>query len=49
MNRYQFRKFFKLVGPVVLPVIHVVDAAQAERNVRILIGEGGAGLLPHQS
>ena len=31
------------MGPVVLPVIHVLDNAQAERNVRILVGEGAAG------
>ena len=43
MNRYAFRKLFKTVGPVVLPVIHVLDNAQAERNVRIVIGEGAAG------
>lgn len=43
MNRHQFRKYFKSVGPVVLPVIHVIDTEQALRNVRILIGEGAAG------
>ncbi len=43
MNRHEFRKMFKTVGPAVLPVIHVLDKAQAERNVRILIGEGAAG------
>lgn len=43
MNRYDFRKMFKCVGPVVLPVIHVQDNAQAERNVRVLVGEGAAG------
>ena len=43
MNRYAFRKFFKTAGPVVLPVIHVLDNAQAERNVRTVIGEGAAG------
>jgi hypothetical protein len=43
MNRYEFRKMFKTVGPAVLPVIHVLDNAQAERNVRIVIGEGAAG------
>lgn len=43
MNRHDFRKLFKCVGPVVLPVIHVLDIAQAERNVRILVGEGAAG------
>jgi hypothetical protein len=43
MNRHAFRKLFKCVGPVVLPVIHVLDDAQAERNVRILVGEGAPG------
>lgn len=43
MNRYAFRKLFKTVGPVVLPVIHVQDNIQAERNVRVLVGEGAAG------
>jgi uncharacterized protein len=45
MNRHAFRKLFKSVGPVVLPVIHVLDDAQAERNVRIAIGEGAAGVF----
>ena len=45
MNRFAFRKFFKSVGPVVLPVIHVQGNEQAERNVRILIGEGAAGVF----
>ena len=45
MNRFHFRKLFKSVGPVVLPVIHVLDRAQAERNVRVLIGEGAAGVF----
>lgn len=43
MNSNDFRKLFKTVGPAVLPVIHVTDKAQAERNVRIVIGEGAAG------
>lgn len=43
MNRHEFRKLFKTVGPAVLPVIHVLDTQQAVRNVRILIGEGAAG------
>ena len=43
MNRHDFRKMFKTVGPAVLPVIHVIDGAQTERNVRVLIGEGAAG------
>jgi uncharacterized protein len=45
MNRNDFRKMFKSVGPVVLPVIHVQDNAQAERNVRVAIGEGAAGVF----
>jgi uncharacterized protein len=45
MNRAAFHKLFKSPGPVVLPVIHVLDTAQAERNIRILIGEGAAGVF----
>lgn len=45
MNRNDFRKMFKSVGPVVLPVIHVQDNGQAERNVRVAIGEGAAGVF----
>lgn len=43
MKRHDFRKLFKSVGPAVLPVIHVTDTAQAERNVRILVEEGAPG------
>jgi hypothetical protein len=43
MKRQDFRKLFKTVGPAVLPVIHVLDEGQAERNVRILISEGAPG------
>ncbi len=45
MKRSEFHKHFKSVGPVVLPVIHVLDVAQAERNARIAIGEGAAGVF----
>lgn len=45
MNRTEFHKIFKCPGPVVLPVIHVTDKAQTERNVRVLIGEGAAGVF----
>jgi uncharacterized protein len=45
MKRNDFRKMFKSVGPVVLPVIHVQDSVQAERNVRVAIGEGAAGIF----
>lgn len=43
MKRQDFRKLFKSVGPAVLPVIHVTDNAQAERNVRVLVEEGAPG------
>ncbi|MCA3556566.1 BtpA/SgcQ family protein [Aestuariivirga sp.] len=43
MTRHEFRKLFKSVGPAVLPVIHVTDNEQAERNVRVLVGEGAPG------
>ena len=45
MNRTEFRKSFKTIGPAVLPVIHVVDAEQAIRNVRVGIGEGAQGVF----
>jgi uncharacterized protein len=45
MNRIEFRKIFKSVGPVVLPVIHVLDNEQATRNVQIVIGEGAPGVF----
>lgn len=45
MDRNDFHKLFKSAGPVVLPVIHVQDNAQAERNVRVAIGEGAAGVF----
>ena len=43
MNRDAFHKLFKAPGPVVLPVIHVLDTEQTTRNIRILIREGAAG------
>jgi uncharacterized protein len=45
VNRTDFHKLFKSPGPVVLPVVHVLDNVQAERNVRILIGEAAAGVF----
>jgi uncharacterized protein len=45
MNRVEFRKHFKSVGPVVLPVIHVLDNEQATRNVSVAIGEGAPGVF----
>ena len=35
MNRESFHKLFKTPGPVVTPVIHVLDLEQAARNVAV--------------
>ena len=43
MNRYAFHKLFKSTGPVVLPVIHVLDTPRTLRNLREVIGAGAAG------
>ncbi|MEO1491633.1 MAG: adenine phosphoribosyltransferase [Pseudomonadota bacterium] len=43
MIRGAFHKVFKAPGPVVLPVIHVLDTVQTTENIRILVGEGAAG------
>ncbi len=43
MTRGEFHKLFKAPGPVVLPVIHVLDTTQTAENIRILVGEGAAG------
>jgi len=43
MQRSDFKKLFKSEGPVVLPVIHVLDASQVERNIKVLMGEGAQG------
>lgn len=43
MNRDAFHKLFKAPGPVVLPVIHVLDVAQTDHNIRVLIDQGAAG------
>lgn len=45
MNRLDFRKLFKTPGTVVLPVIHVIDVEQTERNVRTAAHEGAPGVL----
>ncbi|MFK7763860.1 MAG: adenine phosphoribosyltransferase [Roseobacter sp.] len=43
MQRDAFHKMFKSNGPVVLPVIHVLDTPRTLRNVREVIGAGAAG------
>lgn len=45
MTRLEFHKLFKCAGPVVLPVIHVLDAEQTERNIRIVKHHGVPGVL----
>lgn len=43
MQRAAFHKMFKSTGPVVLPVIHVLDTPRTLRNVAEVIGAGAAG------
>lgn len=45
MNRSEFYNFFKTSGPVVLPVIHVLDNEQAETNTRLAIEGGCPGVF----
>ncbi|MFD1330373.1 hypothetical protein [Mycoplana ramosa] len=45
MHRQDFHKLFKSPGPVVLPVIHVLDSEQTERNLRIAMQAGAPGVL----
>ena len=49
MNRFEFRKRFKTVGPAVLPVIHARDRGQVLRNIQVAVREGahGAFLINH--
>lgn len=43
MNRAEFRASFGFHGPVVLPVIHVLDTARTLANIDVLSGEGAPG------
>lgn len=43
MNRTDFHKLFKSPGPVVLPVIHVLDTPRTIANVEVLLKAGAAG------
>jgi len=45
MNRTQFRQLFNCTGPVVTPVIHVLDVKQTARNIDIAIAGGVAGVF----
>ncbi|MEO0370084.1 MAG: BtpA/SgcQ family protein [Pseudomonadota bacterium] len=43
MTRTEFRAAFGAHGPVVLPVIHVLEAGRTLSNIDILVGEGAPG------
>ena len=43
MDRVEFHKLFKSPGPVVLPVIHVLNRRQTMRNIKAVILEGAPG------
>ena len=45
MNRFEFRKRFRTVGPAVLPVIHARDRGQVVRNVQVAVREGAHGVF----
>jgi len=45
MNRNEFREHFGATGPVIFPVIHVLDVAQAVSNVRIAQSAGASGVF----
>lgn len=45
MNRRDFRRKFDTTGPVVLPVIHVLDAEQARRNIEAAMKGGCPGVF----
>ncbi len=45
LNRSEFHKLFKSPGPVVLPVIHVLDETQTARNVELSVTSGAAGVF----
>lgn len=45
MNRTEFRQLFCCTGPVVTPVIHVLDVEQTARNIDIAIAGGVPGVF----
>lgn len=49
MNRADFHKLFKSPGPVVLPVIHVLDTERTVMNIKklVLAGAQGCFLINH--
>jgi len=45
VNRSQFKKEFKCMGPAVFPVIHVVDEKQVMINIEVTTREGAQGVF----
>ena len=45
MNRQDFRDEFRVSGPVILPVIHVLDTEQAQKNIKVAIAGGCPGVF----
>lgn len=45
MNRIEFHRMFNSSGPVVTPVIHVLDVEQTSRNIDIAMNAGVAGIF----
>ena len=45
MNRFEFRKLFKSVGPAVLAVVHAREREQVVRNVHVAAREGAHGVF----
>ena len=45
MKRQDFRRHFNAKGPVVLPVVHVLDSEQAQRNIEAAIAGGCPGVF----
>lgn len=43
LDRWAFRAQFQSPGPVVLPVIHVLDTARTSKNIEVLVEAGAAG------
>ena len=43
MTRADFHKLFKTPGPVVLPVIHVLETGRTLANIDLVIAHGAAG------
>lgn len=43
MNRREFRAFFGASGPVVLPVLHVLDTGRTLANIEVLLSTGAPG------